>query len=82
MEKLWKTNKKNWRSRQKAIEEHEKELAESNEIIKKDFNINRETVYHLMTKGKKLMNLMKKDLPDVEIYKKELNLIIWFISTK
>ena len=49
----------------KAIEDHGKQLVESNELIKKDFNIDR--VYHLMNKEKYLMNLLEKDLLNLRI---------------
>ena len=45
----------------KAIEDHGKQLAESDEIIGKDFNINRDIV-PLEKQKKYLMNLLKKDL--------------------
>ena len=43
----------------KATEYHEKQLVESNELIKKDFNIDKDCL--LLEKQKKyLMNLLKK----------------------
>ena len=44
----------------KAIEDHGKQMVESNELIKKDFNINRYSISLEEQKKKNLMNLLKK----------------------
>ena len=45
----------------KAIEDHGKQLIESDDIIRKDFNIDRDNI-PLEKQKKYLMNLLKKDL--------------------
>ena len=58
-----------------AIDNHGKQLVESNELIEKDFNIHRVSIS--VDKLKRyLMNLLKKGLMNLEIEKKELILII------
>ena len=45
--KAFEKHKNNWRSKKKKIrtlEEHEKQLVESNELIKKDFNIDKDSI--------------------------------------
>ena len=49
----------------KAIEYHGKQLVESTELIKKDFNINRNRI--TPEEPKKIMNLLKKGLLNLEI---------------
>ena len=44
----------------KAIEDHGKQMVESNELIKEDFNINRDSISLEEQKKKYLMNLLKK----------------------
>ena len=56
----------------KAIEGHRKQLVESNELIKKDFNIDKDSIL-LEEQKKYLMNLLKKYLLDLRIYKKRIN---------
>ena len=51
-----------------------------NEIVKKDFNIDRDSIQ--IQEQKKLMNLFKKNHMNFRIQKKKLILIIWYISTK
>ena len=60
----------------KAIEEHRKELVESNEFIKKVFNIHRDRI---PLKKRKLIEGTASEFKNLE---KKLILIIWFISTK
>ena len=59
----------------KAIEDHGKQMIESNELIIKDFNINRVSIPDEEQK-KYLMNLLEKGLLNFIIWKKELILII------
>ena len=73
--KQTKTIKEQGKKQIKAIEDHGKQLLESNEIIKQDFNIDRDSV-PLDEQKKYLINLLKKDLLDLKIYKKKLILII------
>ena len=54
----------------KSIEDHEKRLVEFNELIKKDFNIGRDSIPLEELKKKKLMNLLKKDLLNLRTSKK------------
>ena len=60
----------------KAIEEHRKQLVESNEFIKKVFNIHRDRI---PLKKQKLIEGTASEFKNLE---KKLILIIWFISTK
>ena len=53
----------------KTIEDHGKQLAVSNKVIKKDFNIDRVSS-PLQEERKYLLNLLKKDLLDLRIYKR------------
>ena len=48
-------------------------MVESDEIIRKDFNIDRDSI-PLEEQKKNLMSLLKKDLLDLRIYKKVINL--------
>ena len=50
----------------KAIEVHEKKIVESNELNKKDFNIDRDSILH-EEQNKHLMNLLQKDLLNFRI---------------
>ena len=50
----------------KTIEDHEKLLAESNELIKKDFNIGRDSI-PLNEQKKYLIDLSKKNLMNFRI---------------
>ena len=59
----------------KAIEDHRKQLVESNELIKKDFNIDRDNITFDEQK-KYLMNLLKKNVLNLRIEVKKLILII------
>ena len=63
LEKQTKTIENQDKKQIKAIEDHRKQLVESNELIKKDFNINRDIVPY------KFHNLEKKINPDDLIYK-------------
>ena len=65
-EKQTKTIEDQGKKQIKAIEDHGKQLAESNELIKKDFNIDRNSIKFNEQK-KYLMNLLKKDLLDLRI---------------
>ena len=59
-----KTNQNNWGSgkkQRKAFEDHGKHLVQSNDLITKDFNINRDRI-SLEEERKYLMNLLKKGL--------------------
>ena len=56
------------------MKDHGKQLVESIEIIKKDFDINRDSI-PLEEKKKNLINLLKKDLVN-------LQKLIWIKSTK
>ena len=49
-----------------AIEDHGKKLAESNKLIQKDFNIEKDSIPFYEQKIY-LMNLLKEDLLDLEI---------------
>ena len=59
----------------KTMEDHGKQLVEYNKVVKRGFNINRDST---PTKEQKiyLMILLWKGLLNLEIYKKELILII------
>ena len=59
----------------KAIEDHGKQLVESNEIIKKDFDIDRNTV-PLEEQNKYLMGLLKNNIMNFRTWKKKFILII------
>ena len=50
------------------MKDHGKQLVESIEIIKKDFDINRDSI-PLEEKKKNLINFLKKDLLNLEIQK-------------
>ena len=76
LEKLLK-NKQKWLKKIKAIEDHGKQLAESNELIKKDFNIDREyttwwtkNVFNRLVEEKsyEFLNLKEKINPNNLIY--------------
>ena len=59
----------------KVLEKPEKKLVESNELVKKDFNVDRDNIpFH---EQRKIFNgLMKKDFLNFRIQKKKLILII------
>ena len=80
LEEQTKTIENQGKKQIKAIQDHGKQLVESNELIKKDFNIDRDIIPHEEQK-KYLMNLLKKDLLNFRI-KKYIILIIWYLSTK
>ena len=50
----------------KALEEHGKQLAEYNELVKKDFNMNKDSI-PLEEQKKYFINLLKKGLPNFGI---------------
>ena len=59
--KQTKTTESQGKNQIKAIEDHGKQLIESDDIIRKDFNIDRDNI-PLEKQKKYLMNLLKKDL--------------------
>ena len=56
-------------------------MVESNEIAKKDFNIERDSV-PLEEQKKYLINLLKRKLVNFRNWKKKLVLTVWDINTK
>ena len=54
----------------KGIKDHGKQLIEYNEFIKKDFNVDRDSI-PLEEQKKYLMNLLKKDLLNFGIFFKK-----------
>ena len=74
-EKQTKTIEYQGKKQIKAIEDHEIQLVKSNELIKKDFNIDRDSI-PLEEQKKYLMNLLKKDLLNFRIFFKKIIIII------
>ena len=74
-EKQTKTIEDRGKKQIKAIEDHRKLLAESKELIKKDFNIGRDSI-PLEGQKKYLIDLLKKNLMNFRIQKKKIILII------
>ena len=65
----------------RSIEDHGKQMVESNELIKKNFNIDIDSIPHEEQKIY-LINLLEKGILSFKVYKKDIILIIWFISKK
>ena len=68
MKSFRKTNKNNWGSRQgkkqiKVIQDHGKQLLECNKLIKKEFNVNRDSIPIEEQKN----NVLKKGLLNLAI---------------
>ena len=61
LEKQTKTIEDQGKKQIKAIEDHGKQLAEFNKLVKKNFNIDRDSI-PLEEQKKNLMNLLKKNL--------------------
>ena len=74
LEKQTKTIEDQGKKQMKAIEDHRKQLVESNELIKKDFNIDRDSITFEEQK-KYLMNLLKKGVLNLRIEVKKVILI-------
>ena len=65
----------------KSIEDHGKQLVESNELIKKDFNIDRDGVS--LDEQKIIFNELVDDKShEFQNLKMKLTLLIWHISTE
>ena len=62
LERQTKTIEDQGKKQIKAVEEHGKQLVESNELIKKDFNIDKDSRLLEEQNKKYLMNLLMKDL--------------------
>ena len=74
LEKALETKKKQLRIKAKSNENHGKQLVESNGLIRKEFNINRDSM--ALKEKKHLWNLLKKGLLNLKFFIKELILII------
>ena len=62
-----KTIKDHGKKQTKAFEDHGKYLVQSNELIKNDFNMKRDNIPLQEQKNIYLINLLKKDLPNLLI---------------
>ena len=72
LEKQTKTIKDQGKKQIIAVDDHGKQLVEYNELIEKDFNIHRDSIS--VDKVKRyLMNLLKKELLNLETEKKRIN---------
>ena len=69
LEKQTKANENQGKQQIKAIGDHGKQLVESNELIKKDFNIDRDSI-PLEKQKKYLMNFWKEGLLNLRILKR------------
>ena len=69
LQKKTRTTEDQCKKQIKPIEDHGKQFVKSNEIIKKDFNINRDSIPHEEQK-KYLINFLKKNLLNFRIFKK------------
>ena len=74
-EKRTKTIEDQGKNQIKAIEDHGKQLSESYKVIKKGFNIDRDSI-SLDEQKRYLIKLLKKNLMNLRIQKKKLILII------